>query len=122
MFTKSQIELFRNGFLNPDGSPNKTKLNIVSGAYTPELAEAVWELTGKDKETIDHMATLFEALFEDGEDTIAYAVIELVYGLLGYNMPDELSDIAEDPGVLRQFLYEFNCDLAEVFDELAAEG
>lgn len=51
--------LLENGTLFPDGTIQKDKINLLSGAHTPDFAEMVWTITNGDRDTINRMTDLF---------------------------------------------------------------
>lgn len=59
--------------------------------------------------------------YDEGRDGDVLSLLFLLYGLIGYRVPDDITEIGADPTCLRCFLLEFLLDLDDVFAELAAE-
>lgn len=121
MLTKAQTRLFSNGIIYPDGSPRNEKLNAISGTYASRFAEAVWIQSDKDSATSAILLCLFRNYMEDGADGDALSLLLMLYGLIGYQVPEEIPAIAEDPATLHRFLTEFLLDLDDIFAQLMAE-
>jgi hypothetical protein len=121
MLTKAQTTLFSMGIIQPDGSPRKDKLNVISGVYATPFAEAVWIQCDHDHATCEILLFLFRSHLEDGEDGDALSLLLLLYGMIGYKVPEDITVIAVDPATLHLFLQEFLLDLDDIFAEMMAE-
>ena len=52
---KQKTALLRTGIIHQDCVINKDKLDLISGAFTPSLADAVWVLSDYDRETVQRI-------------------------------------------------------------------
>lgn len=117
MDMKQKTVMLRNGIIHQDDSPNKAKLNLISGAFTPPFADAVWVLSDYDRQTVKRMTDMFTSLYEQSRDDEALSLLLVICGLLGQIAPPYITDIASDKDCLHYFVYQFIMDLDEVFAE-----
>jgi len=122
MLTKAQTELFTKGIVHPDGTPDRNKLNTISGAHALPIAEAVWTLTDCDATVCDSMVALLRKLYDAGMEGEALQLLMLIYALIGYAAPDDINAIGSDPSSLRCFLEEVLLDFDDIFVELKTEA
>lgn len=110
------------GFLLPDGSPNKEKFNLLSGAYTPIFVEAIWALTDGDRETMHYMSDIFTNLYDEGKDRELMDMVQLLYSIMGLVFPDEVKLLARYPETMRCYLYEFLLDFDDALQDFIVEA
>jgi len=113
--------LLENGTLFPDGTVHKDKINLLSGAHTPDFAEMVWTITNGDRDTINRMTDLFTQLYSEGMEQELMNVICLLHGVIGMQLPKEIEALTEHKEARQYYLFEFLLDFDDVTQELMAE-
>lgn len=121
METTLYNNLHENGTLLPDGSVHKDKLNLISGAHTPDFVEAVWTLTDHDPDILNRMGSVLDALYTEGRKNEMLELLRLFYGIIGLDFPEEIESLIEHSEARSHFLFEFLLDFEDVASELIAE-
>jgi len=113
--------LFENGTLLPDGTISKNKINLLSGAHTPDFAEMIWTITNGDQSILNRMTDLFIRLYSEGLEQELMDVIGVLHGVAGIQLPREIEALACHPEARQYYLFEFLMDFNDVIQELISE-
>ncbi len=113
--------LLENGTLLPDGTISKDKINLLSGAHTPDFAEMIWTITNGDQSTINRMTDLFTRMYSEGLEQELMDVIGVLHGVAGIQLPPEIEALACHPEARQYYLFEFLLDFDDVIQELISE-
>lgn len=114
-------KLIERGILYPDGQINKTKINLISGAITKPFAEMIWCATGNDKETINRFTDILVEMNNDADRKKLFKIIQMCYGLMGINFPEEATYMNSTKTVLEYFIFSFTADFGEIMQEYISE-
>jgi hypothetical protein len=106
--------LLEKGILLPSGEINKDKINLVAGAITQPFAKMVWITTGGDMDTINRLTDVLITMNTAADNGKLFKILQMLYGLMGLQFPDEAALMQSDPQALEYFLFSFILDFGEV--------
>ncbi len=105
------------GILLPSGEISKDKINLVAGAMTLPFAEMVWVSTGGDMDTINRLTDILVTMNTPADNGKLFKIIQMLYGLMGLQFPDEAALMSGHPQALEYFLFSFILDFGEVIKD-----
>lgn len=115
---KTSIQpLIERGILTPSGEISKDKINLVSGAMTLPFAEMVWVSTGGDMDTINRLTDILVTMNTPTDNGKLFKIVQMLYGLMGLQFPDEAALMSSDQQALEYFLFSFILDFGEVIKD-----
>ncbi|MDL2324384.1 hypothetical protein LJC61_04440 [Ruminococcaceae bacterium OttesenSCG-928-A16] len=112
-FTTDQ-RLINQGILFPDGTPNKNKLNLLSGAFVTPFADMLSACTSSTQHlgyTLDLMRTL------SSDTQQCFKLLSILYDLMGMDMPNTIVDISQNQNAFEFFMHEYIADFAAITQE-----
>ena len=113
--------LISKGIITQSGDICKDKINLVSGAITQPFAEMVWVTTNGDRETINRLTLIFVSMNVPADRGKLFKIIQMLYGLMGIQFPDEAVLMSAHQKVLEYFLFSFITDFGEIIQEYMDE-
>jgi hypothetical protein len=116
-----QNQLLNKGIILQSGQINKNKINLISGAVTSPFFENVWVTTNGDADTIIRMRNMLTSLFHDGRETEMLDMLQLLYGVLGLQFPEEIEQLAYHQEARQYFLFSFLLDFDDAIQNYIAE-
>ena len=114
--------LMKKGILKPYGEINKDKINHVAGTITQPFAEMVWLMTCGDMDTINRLTDILVTMNTPAGRGKLFKLIQMLYGLMGLQFPDEAMPMSAHPKVLDYFLLSFTEDFGECIKDHIAGG
>ena len=120
---KSINPLFLQDVYSQDGTVNKTKVNVISGNFTPQLADALRMQTGS-KVSFDEIEAFWWELYDATQYAELAATIKTTYILIHLQIPEVIDAImkSKDKKLLELYYYEFLMDIAESKSDYQEDG
>ena len=113
--------LISKGIITQSGDVCKDKINLVAGAITKPFADMVWVTTNGDRETLNRLTQIFlDMNIPPGRKNL-FKIIQMLYGLMGVQFPDEAILMSAHPKVLEYFLFSFIADFGEIIKDYMDE-
>ena len=116
-----QNPLITKGIILPNGKVCKDKINLVAGAMTAPFAEMVWVTINGDMDTINRLTEIFVTMNTPADRGKLFKIIQMLYGLMGLQFPDEAVLMGSDADVLEYFIFSFIIDFGEIIKDYIAE-
>ena len=109
-----QNPLISKGIISQSGDICKDKINLVAGAITQPFAEVVWVSTNGDRETLNRLTHIFLDMNTPVDRGKLFKIVQMLYGLMGVQFPDEAVLMSAHPKALEYFLFSFIADFGEI--------
>jgi len=113
--------LVSEGIITLSGEICKDKINLVAGAITKPFAEMIWVTTNGDRETLNRLTQIFLDMNIPANRKNLFKTIQMLYGLMGIQFPDEAILMSVHPKVLEYFLFSFITDFGEIIKDYIEE-
>lgn len=113
--------LLDKGIILQSGNINQNKINLISGAMTAPMIEAIWIFSGHDSEAIKRISAVFAHLYSEGREAEMMAVLRIVHDLSGLEFPDDAELLAGHPKARQYFLFSFLLDMEDCMQEFISE-
>ena len=114
-------ELVDKGILTRSGDICKDKINLVAGAITKPFADMVWVMTNGDRETLNRLTQIFLDMNIPASRKDLFKIVQMFYGLMGIQFPDEAVLMSVHPKALEYFLFSFIADFGEIIKDYMDE-
>jgi hypothetical protein len=123
MKTSTDLSLLYNkGILLPSGEICKNKINLISGAMTTPLVEAIWTFTDNDAEAMERISATLNHLYHNDHEVEMIAVLRILYDVSGLQFPEDVQLLAEHPEARQYFLFSFLLDMEECMQDFISES
>ena len=99
--------MYDKGILLASGERCKNKINLISGAMTSPLVEAIWTFTENDTEAMERILATLNHLYHKNHEAEMMAILRIVYDVSGVQFPEDIELIAEHPEARQYFLFSF---------------
>ncbi len=114
--------LLDKGIILQSGTICRDKINLISGAMTAPLIEAIWTFSGYDTEAMERVSAIFTNLYHEGREAEMMAVLRILYDLSGLQFPEDVELLATHPEARQYFLISFLLDMEDCMQDLMAEA
>ena len=114
--------LYDKGILLPSGKICKNKINLISGAMTALLVEAIWTFTDNDAEAMERISATLNHLYHNDHEVEMIAVLRILYDVSGLQFPEDVELLAEHPEARQYFLFSFLQDMEDCMQEFMSES
>jgi len=118
MKTSTDLSLLHDkGILLSSGEICRNKINLISGAMTAPLVEAIWTFTENDAEAIERILATLNHLYHNDHEVEMIAVLRILYDVSGLQFPEDVQLLAEHPEARQYFLFSFLLDMEDCVQE-----
>ncbi len=123
MKTSTNLSILHDtGILLPSGEICKNKINLISGAMTSPLAEAIWTFTENDTEAMERILATLSHLYHKNHEAEMMAILRILYDVSGLQFPEDVALIAEHPEARQYFLFSFLLDMEDCMQDFMSES
>ena len=105
--------LYDKGILLSSGEICKNKINLISGAMTAPLVEAIWAFTENDAEAMERILATLNHLYHNDHEVEMIAVLRILYDVCGLQFPEDVELLAEHAEARQYFLFSFLLDMED---------
>jgi len=105
-------------FFAADGMPDYQKIDYFTLAVVALLGQAAFELSDSPIKTLSHLHGLISRLYEQGSEQEAVEALGVIYGLLGSEYGEQITQFESSGEAQGYFLYGFIANLGEFIEEL----
>jgi len=114
--------LLDKGIILPSGTICRDKINLISGAMTAPLIEAIWTFSGYDTEAMERVSAIFTNLYHGGREAEMMAVLHILYDVLGLQFLEDVELLADHPEARQYFLFSFLMDMEDCMHDFISEA
>ncbi len=114
--------LYDKGILLSSGEICKNKINLISGAMTAPLVEAIWTFTDNDSEVMERISATLNHLYHNDHEVEMIAVLQILYDVSGLQFPEDVQLLTEHPEARQYFLFSFLLDMEEWMQDFISES
>ncbi|HXK71196.1 MAG TPA: hypothetical protein PLQ68_00685 [Clostridia bacterium] len=120
--TSTDLSLLHDkGILLSFGEICWNKINLISGAMTAPLVEAIWAFTENDAESMERILVTLNHLYHNDHKVEMIAVLRILYDVSGLQFPEDVQLLAEHPKTRQYFLFSFLLDMDDCMQEFMTE-
>jgi len=110
--------------IDETGTVNTTTVNYISGLYTSQLLNEVWDLYLHDVDAMEELQAFLNEIYEKEQYDIMIGILKLIYSFCSLIIPDEVQMIFEcgEKELKGVYLYEFLEDFQDLMYDFRAEA
>ena len=112
--------LLDKGIILQSGVICQDKINLISGAMTAPLIEAIWTFTDYDTEAIKRILAIFSHLYHGGHEAEMMAILRILYDVSGLQFSEDVELLAAHPDARQYFLFSFLLDIEDFIQDFMA--
>lgn len=114
--------LSNKGIIQSSGEICKNKINLITGAITQPFTEMIWLATSSDMLLINDFIRILITMNTPSDRHKLFKFIQLLYGFMGLDFPEEAVLMDVDDTVLEYFIFSFTADFCEIMQDFMLES